>query len=241
MPAVAQLLREGWEVADGATVLVGENGSGKSTLVEAVAAAYPRWGAAVDPASCAATASTGTRPSGEDSPLGWGLRCELDPLASPGGFFFRAELMHAFLAAMDSDEALLAGFGGRSLQRRSHGEGFLAYLDRAAETTGLYLLGHPLPRAGRAARRAAARGRPVGVARDDVGAAAARAGLALLPALPSALAARPHLRRPQRHHIVRLGGGVRVEARDVVGATAPPAPQRATRRLRAGSSGSVAA
>ena len=41
-PAVEQLLREGWELPAGVTLLVGENGSGKSTIVEAVADASPR-------------------------------------------------------------------------------------------------------------------------------------------------------------------------------------------------------
>ena len=133
VPAVAQLLRDGWEPADGATVLVGENGSGKSTLVEAVAAAYPRWGA-----SSPDSALIGTRPSPEDSPLARGLRCEVDRMASPGGFFLRAELMHAFLGRVDPQF-----FGGRPLNERSHGESFLAFLDRAAETPGLYLLDEP--------------------------------------------------------------------------------------------------
>lgn len=40
MPAAAQLLREGLELAPGITILVGENGSGKSTVVEMMAEAY---------------------------------------------------------------------------------------------------------------------------------------------------------------------------------------------------------
>ena len=40
IPAVAQVLREGLELAAGVTLLVGENGSGKSTLVESVAMAF---------------------------------------------------------------------------------------------------------------------------------------------------------------------------------------------------------
>ena len=39
VPAVAQVLREGWPL-DQVTVLVGDNGAGKSTLVEAVAMMY---------------------------------------------------------------------------------------------------------------------------------------------------------------------------------------------------------
>jgi predicted ATPase len=40
VPAVAQLVRRGLDLAPGVTFLVGENGSGKSTLVEAIAMAY---------------------------------------------------------------------------------------------------------------------------------------------------------------------------------------------------------
>jgi predicted ATPase len=39
VPAVAQILREGFELPAGLTILVGENGSGKSTLVEMLAEA----------------------------------------------------------------------------------------------------------------------------------------------------------------------------------------------------------
>ena len=40
IPAVAQVVRDGFQLAKGVTFLVGENGSGKSTLVEGVAMAY---------------------------------------------------------------------------------------------------------------------------------------------------------------------------------------------------------
>jgi predicted ATPase len=40
IPAVAQLVDEGLDLAPGVTFLVGETGSGKSTLVEGVAMAY---------------------------------------------------------------------------------------------------------------------------------------------------------------------------------------------------------
>jgi predicted ATPase len=39
VPAVEQILCEGWELPAGLTVLVGENGSGKSTVVEMLAEA----------------------------------------------------------------------------------------------------------------------------------------------------------------------------------------------------------
>ena len=40
MAAVDQVLREGFEVTPGVTLLYGENGAGKSTLVEAFAMVF---------------------------------------------------------------------------------------------------------------------------------------------------------------------------------------------------------
>src|SRR6476469_9667471 len=40
VPAVAQVVAEGIELAPGVTFLVGDNGSGKSTLVEGIAMAF---------------------------------------------------------------------------------------------------------------------------------------------------------------------------------------------------------
>lgn len=36
IPAIGQLLAEGWDVPAGVTMLIGENGSGKSTLVNSL-------------------------------------------------------------------------------------------------------------------------------------------------------------------------------------------------------------
>lgn len=40
LPAVAQLLRDGLDLAAGVTFLVGENGTGKSTLIEVLCASH---------------------------------------------------------------------------------------------------------------------------------------------------------------------------------------------------------
>jgi predicted ATPase len=140
IPAVRQLIREGgFEVPPGVTVLVGENGSGKSTLVEAFAACYPRHGAE----SSSAVAVTGATPSDEDSPLRYHLRAKTHPLAAPGGFFLRAETMHAYLTQVDADAAERRAWGDEKVQQRSHGESFLAVLRHRFTDRGVYFLDEP--------------------------------------------------------------------------------------------------
>ena len=140
IPAVAQMISEGgFEVPAGITFLVGENGSGKSTLVEAFASAYPRRGAE----STSHLRVTGPRPSAEDSPLHRHLRARTHPMAAPGGFFLRAEAMHAYLAEIDRSPADLRAWGGERVQSRSHGESFLAVLQHRFADRGVYFLDEP--------------------------------------------------------------------------------------------------
>jgi predicted ATPase len=140
IPAVRQLIDDGgFEVPPGVTVLVGENGSGKSTLVEAFAAVYPRHGAE----SASDIPVTGPRVSAEDSPLRWHLRARTHRLAAPGGFFLRAETMHAYLAEVDADEAEGRAWGGQKLHSRSHGESFLTVLQHRFADRGVYFLDEP--------------------------------------------------------------------------------------------------
>jgi len=140
IPAVAQLIDEGgFEVPPGVTVLIGENGSGKSTLVEAFAAVYPRHGAE----SSTGIAVTGAQPSPEDSPLRWHLRAKTHRLAAPGGFFLRAETMHAYLGEVDASEAEGRAWGDQKLHQRSHGESFLTVLRHRFGDRGVYFLDEP--------------------------------------------------------------------------------------------------
>jgi predicted ATPase len=139
-PSVRQLIDEGGlEIPPGITMLVGENGTGKSTLLEAFAAVYPRAGAETStPISV-----TGPGPADEDSPLRWHLRAKTHPLAAPGGFFLRAEAMHAYLAEIDGNPAEALAWGGEQLQTRSHGESFLAVLRHRFSDRGVYFLDEP--------------------------------------------------------------------------------------------------
>jgi predicted ATPase len=147
IPAVAQLIAEGGlDIPPGVTFLVGENGSGKSTLVEALASIYPRRGHAtgVDPVSKRPFARVvGPEPSAEDSPLSYHLRPRLHRLASPAGFFLRAEAMHTFLTEVDANPRESAAWGGERLQERSHGESFLAVLRHRFNDVGVYFLDEP--------------------------------------------------------------------------------------------------
>jgi len=135
VPAVAQLARTGLELDAGITVLVGENGSGKSTLIEALAAA---WSARLT----AAVKHWAPRPGDADADLHRHLRLTGERPPPQGGCFLRAEAMHAHFTAMDTGTDLRA-FDGRGLNARSHGEGFLAFLESRQTERGLYLLDEP--------------------------------------------------------------------------------------------------
>jgi predicted ATPase len=140
IPAVRQLIDEGgFDVPPGVTVLVGENGSGKSTIVEAFAAVYPRRGAE----SSSRISVTGPRDSDEDSPLRWHLKAQTHRLAAPGGFFLRAEAMHAYLSEVDADPAERRAWGDERMHHRSHGESFLAVLRHRFSDRGVYFLDEP--------------------------------------------------------------------------------------------------
>jgi predicted ATPase len=139
IPAVAQVIRDGGlDVPAGVTFLVGENGSGKSTLVEALAQAYPRRG--VENPYVNLLGDTG---SGEDSPLGRDLRAVTHPMASPAGYFLRAETMHRVLGEADASPAQRRAWGGRAMQAQSHGESFLDVLRQRFTDPGVYFLDEP--------------------------------------------------------------------------------------------------
>ena len=139
IPAVAQLVEDGGlDIPAGVTFLVGENGSGKSTLVEAMAEVYPRRGY-----ESVFYGLSGPAASAEDAPLRWHLKARTAPLASPAGFFLRAETMHSYLAEMDADADQRRAWSGEQMQERSHGESFLAVLRHRFTEVGVYFLDEP--------------------------------------------------------------------------------------------------
>jgi predicted ATPase len=138
IPAVAQVLRHGLELARGVTFLVGENGSGKSTIVEAVAMAY---GLGSEGGSTGSR--HGTRSS--ESPLSRSLRLQRGLGAGRWGFFLRAETMHGFYTYLEENPG-----GPQDPDRQeprfhemSHGESFLEVLARRFDSPGFYCLDEP--------------------------------------------------------------------------------------------------
>ena len=143
IPAVQQLRADGLTLDRGVTVLVGDNGSGKSTLVEALAAAWRDrlTGAEVRHWGPAWTRDDEGRPGWADLFRQLTLDTERPP--PQGGCFLRAETMHAVFDAVDTDAFELRAFDGAGLHTRSHGEGFLAFLESRRTERGLYLLDEP--------------------------------------------------------------------------------------------------
>ncbi|HEY8802194.1 MAG TPA: AAA family ATPase [Candidatus Dormibacteraeota bacterium] len=140
IPAVRELVENGFEPAPGLTVLIGENGSGKSTLVEAIASAWSRHvGAHRRNVSLAATA----RPSDEDSNLDRALRLLGTRGGGKGGFFLRAEKMDELFTAIGAEGLWADRFGGVDLHARSHGQAFLQVLRTRVVGPGLYLFDEP--------------------------------------------------------------------------------------------------
>jgi predicted ATPase len=119
IPAVRAVLDAGLDLPAGVTFLVGENGSGKSTLIEALAQAY-----GLNPEGGSRGAMHRTRPT--ESPLGAVLRLVRTPGARGDAYFLRAETAHGLYTYLEA----LPGSPDWDLHERSHGEGFLALLER---------------------------------------------------------------------------------------------------------------
>ena len=135
VPAVAQLRDDGIALAP-VTVLVGENGSGKSTLVEAIARAWQEL-------LTAQVHHWGPEPSAEDAALWRDLWLETAYPRPQGGTWLRAESMHELFASLDRQALELRAFDGIPLNTRSHGEGFLAFLESRVTERGLWILDEP--------------------------------------------------------------------------------------------------
>jgi predicted ATPase len=128
---VAGLLSDGLDLGL-ATVLVGANGSGKSTIVEAIASLL-----GMPPGGGSNQAMFHVRPS--ESPLPSMLQLQRTAGASRWAYFLRAETMHGLYTYLEQ----LPQATDTDLHERSHGEGFLAIVERKFGSSGVYLLDEP--------------------------------------------------------------------------------------------------
>ncbi|MGI9155938.1 MAG: AAA family ATPase [Marmoricola sp.] len=134
MPAVDQVLRDGFDVAPGVTLLYGENGAGKSTIVEALAIAFGLSREGGSKGARHATRST-------ESALGDWIRLERSAGGTRWGFFLRAESMHGFYTYLEDHPS--ADPGEPRFHEMSHGESFLALLRTRFDSPGFYCLDEP--------------------------------------------------------------------------------------------------
>lgn len=134
IPAVADVVRDGLDLAPGVTFLVGENGSGKSTIVEGVAMAY-----GLSPEGGSMHSQHSTRAT--ESPLARHLVVRRGIGASRWGFFLRAETMHGWYSYIEDRPN--PRMPDPDFHTLSHGESFLAVLESRFQTPGLYCLDEP--------------------------------------------------------------------------------------------------
>ena len=134
VPAVAQMLRDGLDLAAGLTVLVGENGSGKSTVMEILAEAC-----GLNPQGGSAGARLfHTRDS--EPGLGAQLVVERGAVRPHWSYFLRADTMHGLYTYLEANP------NPRRPERfheLSHGEGFLEVLRTRVSEPGFYLMDEP--------------------------------------------------------------------------------------------------
>lgn len=117
------------------TFFVGENGAGKSTVLEALAVALGF-------GSEGGTKNVRFKTAESVSPLHDVLRLARGVPKPRDGYFLRAESFFNVATYMD-ETGYLAGYGGLSLHRQSHGESFMAVLLNKLRGDGIYLLDEP--------------------------------------------------------------------------------------------------
>lgn len=116
------------------TFLVGENGSGKSTFLEALAWSMGFSDQGGDRTNAYAEEADGYA-LGRALALSWRKRVT-------GGFFLRAETFFNYARHLEELGSSFRLYDGISLNRRSHGEAFMALFQNRFED-GVYLLDEP--------------------------------------------------------------------------------------------------
>lgn len=144
VPAIHALTKLG--IHPQVTFFVGENGTGKSTLLEAIAVAI---GLNAEGGSRNMNFTT----TNEQIELSRHIRIDRGRnLRRPrDSYFLRAESYFNVATEIDSLDALpagnapklIAGYGGKSLHRQSHGESFFTLLTKRLGGNGLYLFDEP--------------------------------------------------------------------------------------------------
>ncbi|HEX8700567.1 MAG TPA: AAA family ATPase [Myxococcaceae bacterium] len=134
IPAIRSL--ETVEFHPQVTFFVGENGSGKSTLVEAVAVA-----AGFNAEGGSRNFNFATRRS--ESELHKHLRLARGTRRPKTGYFLRAESFFNVATEIENNADAMAGHGGVHHHELSHGEAFLALVQKRFWANGLYVLDEP--------------------------------------------------------------------------------------------------
>lgn len=140
LPAVRHLGKLEFDPA--VTFIVGENGSGKSTLLEALAVSL-----GFNAEGGSKNFKFGTRNS--HSCLHEYLRVARGVRKPRDGYFLRAESYFNVATEIErldqgpGGPPIIDSYGGRSLHEQSHGESFMALLEKRLGGHGLYILDEP--------------------------------------------------------------------------------------------------
>ncbi|MDO5118740.1 MAG: AAA family ATPase [Coriobacteriales bacterium] len=123
------------DFAPGVTFMVGENATGKSTLLEAIAVAY-----GLNPEGGSRNYAFSTRDT--HSGLHEAVHLVRGPMQPRGAFFLRAESFYNVATASEEYDRWYWG-KTRQLHTLSHGEAFLAVIQKDFRENGLYILDEP--------------------------------------------------------------------------------------------------
>ena len=143
IPAIKYLINGNKiEFKNAVTFLVGENGTGKSTLTEAIAAAY-----GFNPEGGSRNFNFATNESHSEL---WENLILTKQSYAKDGYFLRAESFYNVASNIDEMDKtpaaaprIIESYGGVSLHKQSHGEGFMHLVTDRFYGNGVYILDEP--------------------------------------------------------------------------------------------------